>query len=49
MNDHRRAAVGGLLALGISAFAVGKRKANPDRDPDDTDALEDPVEVPING
>ena len=44
MTDHKRAAVGGLLALGVGAFAYGKRKA--DRQRDDDDGM---VEVPIRG
>jgi len=44
MTDQRRAAVGGLLALGVGAFAVGKRKADQERD--DSDEF---VEVPVRG
>lgn len=43
MSDQQRVAVAGLLACGVGALAVGKRKA--DRQDDESDA----VEVPIHG
>jgi len=44
MKDRTRAATAGLLALGVGAFAAGKRKADQKRD--DGDEF---VEVPIRG
>ncbi|ALJ99669.1 hypothetical protein BGV91_gp06 [Haloarcula californiae icosahedral virus 1] len=45
MTDQRRAAVGGLLALGVGAFAVGKRKAEKKRE----EEADEFVEVPVRG
>ena len=35
MSDRQKAATAGLLALGVGAFAVGKRKADRRREEDD--------------
>lgn len=45
MTDQQTAAVGGLLALGIGALAVGKRKADKKRE----ERREEAVEVPVRG
>lgn len=53
MTDQQTAAVGGLLALGLGAFAVGKRKADrqceQSRDRQHQQTGDDYVEVPIRG